>query len=76
MEYYQKIKDIREDKDKTQKQIAEILQTTQQQYGRYEKGTRELPIRHLITLCKYYNISSDYILGLSNIPKILKTNNK
>ena len=59
-----KLKDLREDYDKTQADIASVLGTTQQQYYRYEKGQRELPINHLITLCKYYGVSADYILGL------------
>ncbi len=62
--YFEVIKELREDNDLTQQEIADILGTTQQVYSRYEKGINEMPIRHLITLCKYYNISSDYILGL------------
>ena len=64
MIYAKKIRDLREDHDLTQKQIADVLQTTQRVYSRYETETNELPIRHLITLCKYYKISADYILGL------------
>lgn len=63
-DYIKIIKDLREDHDKTQKEISEILRTSQTMYARYERGANELPIRHLITLCKYYNVSSDYILGL------------
>ena len=63
--YYQKvIRDLRENHDKTQKEIANILGTSQTMYARYERGANELPIRHLITLCRYYNVSADYILGL------------
>ncbi|MBQ3006079.1 MAG: helix-turn-helix transcriptional regulator [Clostridia bacterium] len=62
--YFEVIRELREDNDLTQQEIADILGTTQQVYSRYEKGVNEMPIRHLITLCKYYNISSDYILGL------------
>ena len=62
--YFEVIRELREDNDLTQQEIAEILGTTQQVYSRYEKGVNEMPIRHLITLCKYYNVSSDYILGL------------
>lgn len=58
------IRELREDNDLTQTQIADVLGTSQQIYSRYELGIRELPIKHLITLCKYYNISADYILGL------------
>ena len=57
--------ELREDHDLTQRQIAEVLGTTQQVYSRYEKGENELPIRHLITLCRYYGVSADYFLGLS-----------
>lgn len=62
--YLQIIRDLREDNDKTQREIAEYLGTTQQVYSRYEKGTNEIPIRHIIALCKYYNVSADYLLGL------------
>lgn len=62
--YYENIRDLREDNDLTQTDIANYLQTTQQMYSRYEKGLNELPIRHLIALCKFYNVSADYILGL------------
>lgn len=67
--YVQKIRDLREDNDMTQQQIADILGTSQTMYARYERGANELPIRHLITLCKLYNVSSDYILGLSDVKK-------
>lgn len=63
--YYQKaIRDLREDHDKTQQEIADILGTSQTMYARYERGANEMPIRHLITLCQYYNVSADCILGL------------
>lgn len=71
MIYAQRIRALREDNDKTQKDIAEILGTTQQYYGQYEIGKRALHIDHLITLCKYYNVSADYILGLADKPKKL-----
>ena len=64
--YVRRIKDLREDHDKTQKEIAEILGTSQTMYARYERSANELPIRHLITLSKYYNVSTDYILGLTD----------
>lgn len=63
-DYTERIRDLREDHDKTQQEIADYLGTTQQVYSCYEKGINELPIRHLIALCRYYNVSSDYILGL------------
>ena len=63
-EYPEIIRELREDNDLTQQQVADILGTTQQVYSRYEKGVNEMPVRHIITLCKFYNVSSDYILGL------------
>ncbi len=66
MDYYvKKIRDLREDRDLTQAQIAEYLKTSQTMYARYERGANELPIRHLIALCRFYHVSSDYILGLN-----------
>ena len=66
VEYYASyIRGLREDHDLTQKQIAGILGTSQTMYARYERGANELPIRHLITLCKYYHVSSDVVLGLT-----------
>ena len=62
--YYDIIRELREDNDLKQSDIAKILNTTQQVYSRYEKGINEMPIRHIITLCKFYNVSADYILGL------------
>ncbi len=62
--YVQRIRDLREDHDKTQAQIAEVLGTSQTMYARYERNANELPLRHLITLCRYYGVSADYILGL------------
>ena len=70
MKYYDNLKKIREQKQKSQKQIADILNTTQQQYHLYESGKRKLPIDGLIILCNYYNISADYILGLSDFTDI------
>ncbi len=61
--YYERIRELREDKDLTQKDIADLLQTAQQVYSRYENGINEIPI-HLITICKFYGVSADYILGL------------
>jgi transcriptional regulator with XRE-family HTH domain len=61
-----RIRDLREDNDKTQQEIADVLGTSQTMYARYERGANELPIRHLITLCKYYRVSADYILGFKD----------
>ncbi|MBQ1255992.1 MAG: helix-turn-helix transcriptional regulator [Clostridia bacterium] len=54
-----------EDADLTQKEVAAVLNTTQQVYSRYEKGINEMPVRHLITLVRFYGVSADYVLGLS-----------
>ena len=59
MYYYQRLKDIREDNEKTQSDIAEVLNTVRQQYNRWETGKQELPMHHFITLARYYNISLD-----------------
>lgn len=69
--YLQRLKDLREDKDLFQSDIAKLLKTTQPQYSKYESGERELPIRHLITLADFYNTSTDYILGRTNSPKAI-----
>ena len=64
MDYVRIIRDLREDADKTQTEIAQVLGTSQTMYARYERGANELPIRHLISLCRYYRVSAVYILGL------------
>lgn len=71
MQYNEKLKNLRESREPktTQKNIADLLGTTQQYYSEYEIGNRKLPIEHLITLCAFYGVSADYILGL---PKGLK----
>lgn len=61
-----RLKDIREDKDLTQKDIAKILNITQPTYSAFENGTKIIPLKHLNTLCNFYDISMDYIIGLSN----------
>ena len=61
-----KIKDLREDKDLTQKQIAKVLMCDQSLYSKYERGEREIPLRLLIILAEYYNVSLDYIVGRTN----------
>ena len=62
--YIKRIRDLREDHDMTQSEVAEYLGTSQTMYARYERGANELPIRHLIALCRLYGVSSDYILCL------------
>jgi len=58
----EKVRGLREDNDLTQKQVAEVLGTSQTMYARYERGANELPLRHLVTLCRFYNVSADYLL--------------
>ena len=65
----QKIRGLREDNDLTQSQVAEILGTAQTMYARYERGANALPIRHLVTLCRLYNISADFFLGTEPDPR-------
>jgi len=62
--YAQRIRDLRIDHDKSQSQIALVLGTSKNQVGKYERGEQEMPIKHLLTLCEYYKVSADYILGL------------
>lgn len=69
MHYYQRLRDLREDKDLTQRNIAQLLQTTAQQYSLWERGDREIPFHHAIELAKFYNVSLDYIAGLTNNKK-------
>ena len=68
---YQRLRDLREDCNKVikQQEIAELLGTTQQTYSLWELGVREIPFHHVITLAKYYDVSIDYIAGLTNNKK-------
>ena len=66
MYHYQRLRDLREDSDLKQRHIAELLEMTAQQYSLYERGEREIPFHHVITLAKYYGVSIDYIAGLTN----------
>ena len=63
---YTRLKDLREDMDMLQEDVATILDTSQQQYSRWERGAQEIPFHHVITLAKYYKCSIDYIAGLTN----------
>ena len=65
----QRIRDLREDNDLTQKQMAKTLNCSQQVYSNYELGQRDIPTDILIKLSKYYKVSTDYILGLTDNPK-------
>ena len=73
---FRRIKDLREDNDKFQKDIAELLGISQQYYSEYENGKRTIPIQHLITLAKYYGTTIDYIVGLSDIKNSNKNDKK
>lgn len=66
MDYIKRMRDLREDSDYTQEYVAHILGTSQTMYARYERGANELPLHHLLSLCKLYNVSADYLLGLSD----------
>lgn len=66
MLYIKRMRDLREDRDMTQREIAAVLGTSQTMYARYERGANELPIHHLLTLCRFYQVSADYFLGLSD----------
>lgn len=63
MTFTEKLRGLREDNDLTQTQVAEVLGTSQTMYARYERGANEMPIHHLVTICRYYNVSADYLLG-------------
>lgn len=64
-DYIDRLRALREDRDLTQAQIAHILGTSQTMYARYERRANEMPIRHFITLCRFYNVSADQLLGLT-----------
>lgn len=70
--YFQRLKDLREDKDMKQVQIAELLGIQQTVYSRYERGFQNIPIEHLLFLADYYNVSTDFILGRTDNPIINK----
>lgn len=69
---YKRIRDLREDMDLTQKKVADVLKCSQQVYSNYELGQRDIPTDILINLSKFYGVSVDYILGLTDNPKINK----
>lgn len=66
MQFYPRLKDLREDKDLNQSEIAEILGTDQSYYAKYEKGIRPISFERVIILAKFYDVSIDYIAGLTN----------
>ena len=72
MYVYQRLKDMREDADKKQEDVASVLNITRQQYQLYESGKREMPMHLFVILAKYYNISLDYLAGITDVPKKLE----
>ena len=71
MNCYQRLKDVREDKDLTQTDVAKLLRTTRQQVGKWENGVQMMGIDKYIMLAQYYNVSLDYLAGLVDVPKKL-----
>jgi len=69
LRYIKRMRDLREDHDMTQTEVAEYLGTSQTMYARYERGANELPVHHLIRLCELYKVSADYFLGLTDTNK-------
>ncbi len=73
MEKYKvRLKDLREDHDLTQAQVAELIGTSQQHYGKYENGRIIIPFDRVMVLAEYYNVSLDYIAGYTNTPKPIR----
>lgn len=67
MDYIARMRNLRKDSNMTQQEISTILGTSQTMYARYERGANELPVRHLIHLAKYYDVSTDYLLGVTDV---------
>lgn len=67
--YFRRIRDLREDRDLTQKEVAGLLGIQQTVYSRYERGAQNIPLEHLLYLADYYKVSTDYMLGRTNNPK-------
>ena len=76
MQYSKRLYDLRTDNDLRQEDVAKVLNITKQAYGRYEKGTRKLPIEELIKLAEFYKVSTDYILGVTDDPETRTSINK
>lgn len=68
MDYRQRLREVREDRDLSQAEVGKVLNKSQQGYSHIENGRAELKIEDLITLCRYYNLSADYLIGLSSRP--------
>lgn len=76
MTFYENLRTIREDRGYTQKQIAEVLETTRQYYSDYENGKRDIPIRVYITLSKFYGVSIDYLAGQVELTEVKDNGSK
>ena len=72
MSVYQRLKDLREDADQSQEEIAKVIGTSQSYYAQYENGKRSIPFERVVILAKYYNVSLDYLAGLIDTPRRLK----
>lgn len=72
MSVYQRLKDLREDADKSQKDIAKVICTSQSYYAQYENGKRAIPFDRVVILAQYYNVSLDYIAGFIDAPRKIK----
>lgn len=72
MIFYQRIRDLRIDRDKSQAEIAEVIGTSQSYYAQYENGKRSIPFERVILLAKYYNVSIDYLAGIIDTPRKLQ----
>jgi len=70
--YFQRLRDLREDMDMNQTQIADILGIKQTVYSRYERGFQTIPVEHILILADYYGVSTDYIFGRTNNKAIAK----
>lgn len=72
MYYYQRVRDMREDNDMSQQQVADLLGITRQQYQLYESGKREMPMHLFVVLAEYYNVLLDYLAGIKENKTLLK----
>ena len=72
MEHYKRLKDLREDHDLTQTEVANLLKTTRQQVSKWETGSQMMGVDKYIKLARYYNVSLDYLLGITDIPRKLQ----
>ena len=71
MYFYQRLRDLREDRDMTQADVARVLGTAREQYNKYELGKQEIPFHHVIALARFYNVTIDYIAGIAREPRAL-----